>query len=127
MKQARALAQVARVASFLAVIIVTSGCGYRIVRNSDVTAQRFAQDSAAMATLRGQLATVQTQCRADSARLEHEIAAQRTAAAALPAPNPEADSLLRVRTVEVAALREQLAKVNAELDRIKRRLSNPRG
>lgn len=37
------------------------------------------------------------------------------------------DTVLRSRDDEVATLREQLAKANAELERIKRRLANPRG
>jgi hypothetical protein len=34
---------------------------------------------------------------------------------------------LKTRDEEIASLRDQLAKVNAELDRIKKRLANPRG
>lgn len=106
--------------------LLSSGCGYRIVRNTDVTARRFAQDSASIATLKQQLGMLRVQCQADSVRLENELAAQRAAAAAIPQPTPS-DSALKVRTAEVAALRDQLAKVTAELDRIKRRLANPRG
>ncbi len=79
-----------------------------------------------MSNLRTQLVTLQTRCRADSVRLESMLVAQR-ATASLPPLTPEADSLLRARTLEVATLKDQLAKVSAELERIKRRLSNPRG
>ena len=104
-----------------------SGCGYRIVRNSDVTALRFARDSATISSLGQQLAALRLQSRADSMRLENELAAQRAAAAAIPPAPAPSDTALKARTAEVAALKDQLAKVNAELDRIKRRLANPRG
>ncbi len=79
-----------------------------------------------MSDLRTQLVTLQTRCRADSVRLESMLVAQR-ATASLPPLTLEADSLVRARTLEVATLKDQLAKVSAELERIKRRLSNPRG
>lgn len=110
----------------IALSLSVSACGYRLVRTSDIRAQQFARDSAAMSTLRNQLAALQMQCHADSVRLEGQIAAQRAALAA-PAVAPPSDSLLKARNAEVAALRDQLTKVNAELDRIKRRLANPRG
>ena len=105
------------------VVLSSSACGYRIVRTSDIRAQQFARDSAAISTLRHELVTLQTQCHADSLRLEGQLAAQRAAAAS----TPQADSLLKLRNTEIAGLREQLTKVSAELDRIKRRLANPRG
>jgi hypothetical protein len=81
-----------------------------------------------MATLETQLAALQLRCRADSVRLENDLAAQRAAAATLvPPPPPPSDTALKARTAEVATLRDQLVKVSAELDRIKRRLANPRG
>jgi chromosome segregation ATPase len=107
--------------------LMSSGCGYRIVRTSDVTAKRFAQDSASIATLQQQLTTLQARCRADSVRLEHDLATQHAAAAAVPLQTPQNDSLLKARTAEIATLKDQLTKVSAELDRIKRRLANPRG
>ena len=73
--------------------------------------------------MRNQFVALQLQCHADSVRLESQLAAQRSSAATAPQP----DSLLKSRTAEVAALKDQLAKVSAELDRIKRRLANPRG
>lgn len=106
---------------------LSSGCGYRIVRNSDVTAIRFAQDSASIATLERRLAALNVQCRADSARLVNDLAEQRAAVAAMPPPATSPDSVLKARTVEIATLKDQLTKVNAELDRIKRRLAKPRG
>jgi hypothetical protein len=113
-------------AAALAACLLSSGCGYRIVRNSDVTAKRFAQDSAAMTSLQQQLVALRARCVADSTRLEGELVAQRAAAAAVPPPAPPNDSLLKARTAEVATLKDQLTKVSAELDRIKRRLANPR-
>jgi hypothetical protein len=107
--------------------LMLTGCGYRIVRNSDITARRFAQDSASIATLQQQLVTLQLKCRADSIRLEHDVAVQHAAALAVPPPAPANDSLLKARAAEIATLKEQLVKVSAELDRIKRRLANPRG
>lgn len=111
----------------LSATILFSGCGYRVVHNSDVTAKRFAQDSASISSLQRQLAALTVKCRADSVRMESDLAAQRAAAAAIPPPTPAADSLLKARAAEVATLKDQLTKVSAELDRIKRRLANPRG
>lgn len=116
----------ALLAAALTAALMSSGCGFRTVRNADVTAKRFAQDSASIATLERQLTTLRFQCQSDSIRLEKDLAAQRAAAAVQPPP-PPSDSALKVRTAEVAALKDQLTKVTAELDRIKRRLANPRG
>jgi small-conductance mechanosensitive channel len=110
-----------------AAALLSSGCGYRLVRNPEVTAKRFAQDSVTMDSLVQQVAALRQQCRADSTRLEGELAASRAALAAMPAPVPYPDSLLKSRAAEIAGLKDQLAKTSAELDRIKRRLANPRG
>ncbi|MEO6866016.1 MAG: hypothetical protein ABI229_11225 [Gemmatimonadaceae bacterium] len=108
--------------------LVSSGCGYRIVRNSDVTAKRFVADSATMHSLEQQLNALRLQCHSDSVRMANDLAAQRAATAAPPPPPaPPSDSLLKSRTAEIATLKDQLTKVSAELDRIKRRLANPRG
>ncbi len=80
-----------------------------------------------MSTMRNEFVALQMRCHSDSVRLESQLAAQRESALAAVAASPQSDSLLKVRTVEVNALKDQLAKVNAELDRIKRRLANPRG
>ncbi len=79
-----------------------------------------------MARLGSDMIALQSRCRADSLRLEGELAAERAAVVPTPAA-PPSDSLLKLRTAEVASLRDQLSKVTAELDRIKRRLANPRG
>lgn len=110
--------------------LLSSGCGYRIIRNSDVTAKRFAADSATMHSLEQQLSVLRLQCRADSLRMSNDLAAERAAAAAAaaaPPPSSSSDSLLKARSTEIAMLKDQLTKVSAELDRIKRRLANPRG
>ena len=110
--------------------LLSSGCGYRIIRNSDVTAKRFAADSATMHSLEQQLSALRLQCRADSLRMSNDLAAERAAAAAAaaaPPPSSSSDSLLKARSTEIAMLKDQLTKVSAELDRIKRRLANPRG
>ena len=108
--------------------LLSSGCGYRLVRNSDVIAKRFAADSASIASLEQELAALTLRSRTDSIRLANELAIQTAAAAAVP-PAPvvaPSDSLLKARTAEITALKDQLTKVSAELDRIKRRLANPR-
>lgn len=117
----------------LAVALITavgsSGCGYRIVRNSDLTAKRIVQDSASISSLQQELSALTLRCRTDSVRLANELALQ-TAAAANPAIPPPAvpppDSLLKARATEIATLKDQLAKVTTELDRIKRHLANPK-
>jgi len=108
--------------------VLSSGCGYRIVHNPDILTKRVATDSATIAALQQQLAALKVQCLADSVRLEGELSAVRAAAATevLPPPPPISDSVSKARAVEIASLKDQLAKVSAELDRIKRRLANPR-
>ena len=110
----------------LSASLISSGCGYRIVRKSDVSAQRFARDSASMVVLERQATSLRLQCHSDSVRLAGDLATAR-AAAVVPVSQVASDSLLKARGAEVAALKEQLTKVTAELDRIKRRLANPRG
>lgn len=110
----------------LSAALISSGCGYRIVRKSDVSAQRFARDSASMVALERQASSLRLQCHADSVRLAGDLATARAAAVA-PVSQAASDSLLKARSAEVAALKEQLTKVTAELDRIKRRLANPHG
>jgi hypothetical protein len=111
----------------LTAALLSSGCGYRIVHNPDITAKRIATDSATIAALQQQLSALKVQCLADSVRLESELAAQRAAAAVVVPPPPAVpDSLSKARAAEIVSLKDQLAKVSAELDRIKRRLANPR-
>jgi hypothetical protein len=110
-----------------AAALLTSGCGYRVVHNSDVTAKRFAQDSVTIDSLTQQLSALRQQCHTDSLRLENDLAAERAVLAAVPAPVPYPDSLLKARATEIAGLKDQLTKTTVELDRIKRRLANPRG
>jgi hypothetical protein len=112
----------------IAAAAASSGCGYRIVHNPDILAKRAAADSATNVALQQQLSALKVQCLADSVRLEGELSAARAAAAAavIPAPPPVSDSVLKARAAEITSLKDQLAKVSAELDRIKRRLANPR-
>lgn len=112
-----------RLVAAVALAAAATGCGYRIVRRDDVTAQRFAQDSAARATLERQASALRAQCRQDSVRFATELAALRAQPVSVPTTT---DSLVRARDTEIAALRDQLTKANAELDRIKRRLATPR-
>jgi hypothetical protein len=107
---------------------VSSGCGYRIVQNPDIVAKRVATDSATIVALQQQLSALKVQCLADSVRLESELNNARASAAAVAVPPPPAvpDSLSKARAAEIVSLKDQLAKVSAELDRIKRRLANPR-
>lgn len=112
----------------LIALVATSGCGYRIVKRSDVTAQKFAADSATMTSLERQIdalrAQSRAQSRADSLRMASELSARRPAPATAAPVSP--DSLVKARDVEIATLKDQLARALAELDRIKRRLANPR-
>ncbi|MEO6864748.1 MAG: hypothetical protein ABI229_04790 [Gemmatimonadaceae bacterium] len=118
----------AQIGIAVAAALMTSGCGYRLVRNSDVTAKRLVADSASIASLEQELAALTLRSRTDSIRLANELAIQTAAAAAVThAPvAASSDSLLKARTAEIATLKDQLTKVSAELDRIKRRLANPR-
>lgn len=52
-------------------------------------------------------------------------AAQQTTTAGTTVTTPDKDAM-KSRDEEIASLRDQLAKVNAELDRIKKRLANPK-
>ncbi len=107
----------------------SSGCGYRIVKRTDVTARRFAADSASMLSLAQRIQVLSAKCRADSLRMSAAIALAATTTAVPTRVVPATvvpDSLVRARDTEIATLREQLTRANAELDRIKRRLANPR-
>ena len=113
----------------LVAAVISSGCGYRIVRNSDVTAKRFAQDSASISSLQQEISALTLRCRTDSIRLSNELALQTAAtvnAAIPPTVTPPPDSALKARATEIATLKDQLAKVTTELDRIKRHLANPK-
>lgn len=59
---------------------------------------------------------------AQSLKLASTNAAQTTTVTTMP---PDKDAM-KSRDEEIASLRDQLAKVNAELDRIKKRLANPK-
>ena len=109
--------------------VCSSGCGYKIVRNSDLTTKRIAQDSASITSLQQELSALTLRCRADSTRLANELALQTAAAANAaiqPPVVPPPDSLLKARATEIATLKDQLTKVTTELDRIKRHLANPK-
>lgn len=109
-----------------AAIVGSSGCGYRIVRSNDMRVQKLTADSAAMVTLQRQIVALQMKCHDDSVRAATDHATLATALAAKQAAPPAADSALKSRDAEIATLKDQLTKATAELDRIKRRLSNPR-
>lgn len=66
-----------------------------------------------------------TAAAAQAIKLAAMTAAQPTTTPATTTP-PPADAL-KTKDDEIASLRDQLAKVNAELDRIKKRLANPKG
>lgn len=57
-------------------------------------------------------------------RTAQSVQALRTAAEAAPRQNGK-DTVYVTREEEIASLKDQLAKANAELDRIKKRLANP--
>ncbi|MEO7043410.1 MAG: hypothetical protein ABI035_14200 [Gemmatimonadaceae bacterium] len=117
-----------RIGIVVVAALLSSGCGYKLVRNNDVIAKRLAADSASISSLEQELAALTLRSRTDSIRLANELAVQTAAAAVIP-PAPVAapsDSLLKARTAEITALKDQLTKVSAELDRIKRRLASPR-
>lgn len=110
-----------------AALTTSSGCGYRLVRNNDMHVQKLIADSAAMVTLQREIVSLQMKCHADSVRAATDRVTLETALAARQtAPLPLTDSTLKARDAEIASLRDQLTKATAELDRIKRRLANPR-
>jgi len=111
----------------IGVLSASAGCGYKLVKKSDLKPRRLPEDSIRIAALESQLTTqvaaIRAQCTADSLRYAALLKqAQQTPPAALA----NADSLLRAREQEIQTLREQLTKLTAELERIKRRLANPR-
>ena len=107
-------------------LVATSGCGYRIVRGDDIRVQKLAADSAAMVTLQHQIVALQMKCHEDSVRAATDRAALEKSIADHPVAPPVTDSTVKARDAEIATLKDQLTKANAELDRIKRRLANPR-
>jgi hypothetical protein len=98
-----------------------SGCGgYVWVKKSDLDKPpKVIVDSAQVLALRQQLADLEASRRADSVKYA-------TALAAATRPIGVPDSVLKARDADIAALKDQLTKVQAELDRIKRRLATPR-
>jgi len=115
------------VAAFIAVLALAAptGCSRALARENVALTRHVAADSASLRALQQQIAVLQAQCRADSITIESDRAAQR-ALASQAAASPAPDSLVRARDAQIATLKDQLAKANAELDRIKRRLANPR-
>lgn len=114
-----------RAAVFMASIALgwlAMGCGYTLVKKTDLQAKRLADDSARIETLQQQLTALRVQHQADSARY---AAVVKQMQAMQPVPATKSDSLLHAREQEIQALRDQLAKVNTEMERIKRRLANP--
>ena len=77
-----------------------------------------------MLNLQNQIADLRARYHADSTRWAAELAVAR-AVVPPPAPQVSQDSL-KARDAEIAGLKDELAKANAELDRIKRRLASPR-
>ena len=108
-----------------AAIVASSGCGYRLVRRNDMRVQKLTADSAAMVTLQREIVALQMKCHDDSVRAATDRATLETQLTAKQAA-PPSDSTLKARDAEIATLKDQLTKATAELDRIKRRLSNPR-
>lgn len=107
-------------------VVAVSGCGYRIVRGDDIRVQKLTADSAAMVTLQRQIVTLQMKCHADSVRAATDRAALEKSITDHATLVPPTDSTVKARDAEIASLKDQLTKANAELDRIKRRLANPR-
>lgn len=98
--------------------LLLAGCAPRaLVRRNAALERQVAADSATIGQWQRQAAALRQRCAADSARL---------AAATARLASVSQDSAVHARDAEIAALRDQLAKANAELDRIKRRLANPR-
>jgi chromosome segregation ATPase len=75
-----------------------------------------------IATLQSQIATLQAQAKTDSLRYANLKTSATAAAAAATVP----DSVLREKDQEIATLKDQITQLNAELDRIKRRLASPK-
>lgn len=112
-----------RQAAVRSMVLITalSACpGYTLVKNSDlkrapVTETVVVIDSTAVMMLRQQLASLQARYRTDSIK-----------AADIKRLNVSQDSVIKLRSQEIDNLKEQLAKATDELERIKRRLANPR-
>jgi len=98
----------------------TSACGYTLVKKNDLRFQRYATDSVRIANLETEATQLRVRIRSDSAKI---VALTAKATTVLPTSQ---DSVIRARDEEIASLRDQLAKAQTELDRIKRRLANPR-
>jgi hypothetical protein len=104
-----------------------AGCGgYTIVKKSRLQPRRLPEDSVRIATLEAELAKLRIQREADSTRYA-DLVKEQSAPPPQSAVPANADTLLRARDLEIQTLRDQLAKLQAEMDRIKRRLASPRG
>jgi uncharacterized protein involved in exopolysaccharide biosynthesis len=108
----------------LVLLSVVPGCGYKFVKKSALVPHTLPADSVRIATLETQLATLRKQHIIDSTRYADLLKEPPPPPPVVAAANT--DTLLRAREQEIQTLRDQLAKMTAEMDRIKRRLATPR-
>jgi uncharacterized protein involved in exopolysaccharide biosynthesis len=112
--------------SFVVSGLIISGCGYTMIKKSTLRMHRLPADSANIVALQNQVVALHAQCQADSIRYA-KLKAAAEAAVVAPAVVPAVpDSVLRAREQEIAALKDQITQLNAELERIKRRLASPK-
>ncbi len=102
------------------ILSITACPGYVVMKKKDldrISSQNpvIVVDSTALMMLRQQLASLHARYRADSVRLSDMTKNSATQ-----------DSLIRAKQAELDATKDQLNKANDELERIKRRLANPR-
>ena len=88
---------------------------------------RLVGDSLEIVSLQRQIDSLLIQHNADSVRYE----TLKVQFDAIPAPAPAPvvatpDSVLKAKDAQIAALQDQLTKLTKELERIKRRMANPR-
>src|SRR5690242_13876907 len=96
----------------VSMVYALPGCGYTLVRKRDAVPRRLAANSAQIVSLQRQIAALQAQCRADSARYTQLTQLKPNTVSTV------SDSLLRAKDDEIASLRDQVSRLNVELDRI---------
>jgi hypothetical protein len=112
-----------RTLAAVALLCAVPGCGYTLIKKDVLAARRLPADSVQIVSLQAELEKYRAQHVVDSTRYADLL---KEPPPPVPVVTANTDTLLRAREQEIQTLREQLAKVNAEMERIKRRLATPR-
>jgi uncharacterized protein involved in exopolysaccharide biosynthesis len=100
------------------------GCASTPPTQTVVVPRRLAADSVEIVSLRRQIDSLQIQHNADS--VQYVVLQVRLDSVVAQVPVGTPDSVVKAKDAQIAALQDQVAKLSQELERIKKRLANPR-